>query len=129
MRFPLRTVSSVWPAFLLLFAISGASPLAAQKEHKDHSDAAKQARRHERARKDAALPAVLMWDAGDHAQNLDLFDGPGGKKHALDPNGTYTFKEEILSQYNPKFDVIDQNGVRWRVKLGRKPSRRRRRLD
>ena len=49
---------------------------------------------------------------------LNLFYGVGGKEHAPDPQGTYTFVEEVLTQTQPKFDVKDANGVHWRVKLG-----------
>jgi hypothetical protein len=30
----------------------------------------------------------------------------------------FTFKEEDMTGTNPKFDVIDQDGVGWRVKMG-----------
>ena len=60
-------------------------------------------------------PAVMWRDPGDIASR-DLFYGPGGKSH--EPHGVFTFKEEDMNGANPKFDVVDQDGVRWRVKLG-----------
>jgi len=65
----------------------------------------------------ADLPRVIIRDADDPA-TLDLFHGIGGTKDAPDPNGRYTFLEEDLEQTQPKFDVKDANGVRWRVKVG-----------
>ena len=46
----------------------------------------------------------------------NLFYGPGDKEHA--PHSTYTFIKEDLNGTNPKFDVRDENGVKWKVKLG-----------
>ena len=60
-------------------------------------------------------PAVLWQDPADIASR-DLYYGPGGKEHA--PHTTYTFLKEDLNGTNPKFDVRDENGVKWRVKLG-----------
>jgi hypothetical protein len=60
-------------------------------------------------------PPVLWRDPGDIASR-DLFYGPGGKAH--EPQGTFTFDKEDMNGTNPKFDVVDENGVKWRVKLG-----------
>ena len=59
--------------------------------------------------------AVLWRDPVDIASR-DLFYGPGGKAH--EPRGTFTFDKEDMDGTNPKFDVVDQDGVKWRVKLG-----------
>ena len=64
---------------------------------------------------DKKYPAVL-WREPSDISSRDLFYGPGGKEHA--PSGTFTFQSEDMSGTNPKFDVIDQEGVHWRVKLG-----------
>ena len=32
--------------------------------------------------------------------------------------GTFTFDKEDIDGSNPKFDVVDQDGVQWRVKMG-----------
>ena len=50
--------------------------------------------------------------------SLDLMYGAGGKAHAPDPAGTFTFVNEDPIASNPKFDVIDGQGVEWKVKLG-----------
>jgi hypothetical protein len=60
-------------------------------------------------------PAVLWRDPGDIASR-DLYYGPGGKAHQ--PSGTFTFEKEDTEGSNPKFEVVDQDGVQWRVKLG-----------
>ena len=62
-----------------------------------------------------AVPAYLWHDPTD-ISSRDLYYGPGGKEHA--PHTTYTFIKEDLNGTNPKFDVRDENGVKWRVKLG-----------
>jgi hypothetical protein len=60
-------------------------------------------------------PAVLWREPHDIATR-NLFYGPGGKEH--EPKGTFTFESEDTNGTNPKFDVVDQDGVKWRVKLG-----------
>ena len=62
-------------------------------------------------------PAVIWRDPGDIA-SLNLFYGAGGKGHAPDPNATFTFVSEDLQATSPKFDVEDEQGVVWKVKLG-----------
>src|SRR5262249_5550908 len=54
-------------------------------------------------------------------KTLNLFYGAGGKEHAPDPQGKFTFLKEDLKQTSPKFDVEDKQGVRWRIKLGQEP--------
>ena len=63
----------------------------------------------------AEASAVLWRDPGDIA-SLDLFYGPGGKAH--EPRGPFTFDKEDMNGTNPKFDVIDADNVKWKVKLG-----------
>jgi hypothetical protein len=47
----------------------------------------------------------------------NLFYGPGGKEDQ--PQGSaFTYEKEDLHGTNPKFDVRDQDNVKWRVKLG-----------
>src|SRR5215472_8657055 len=66
----------------------------------------------------AAPPAgpAVMWREPADIASRDLYYGPGGKEHA--PHGTFTFEKEDLQNANPKFDVVDEDGVKWRVKLG-----------
>jgi hypothetical protein len=60
-------------------------------------------------------PAV-MWTNPSDIESRDLFYGPGGRGHV--PSGTFTFVKEDLEGTNPKFVVKDQDGVKWKVKLG-----------
>ena len=61
-------------------------------------------------------PAAVVWhDRGDAAE-LDLIGGPGGKAH--EPGNVLKFIEESDGGTSPKFEVEDEHGVRWKVKLG-----------
>jgi len=63
-----------------------------------------------------AETAVVLWrDRGDMAA-LNLLDGPGGKARA--PGTDFTFIAESRSGTAAKFDVTDENGAQWKVKLG-----------
>ena len=59
--------------------------------------------------------AALWRDPSDLA-GLNLRYGSGGEDHQ--PRGTFTFLQEDSEGSNPKFDVRDENGVKWKVKLG-----------
>jgi hypothetical protein len=60
-------------------------------------------------------PAVLWRDPID-ISTRNLLYGAGGEKHQ--PHTKYTFVKEDLDGTNPKFVVRDENGVKWKVKLG-----------
>lgn len=61
-------------------------------------------------------PTAVLWREPKDIASRNLFYGPGGSAHV--PQGKFTFVEENLAGSSPKFDVIDQNGVRWKVKMG-----------
>ena len=61
------------------------------------------------------VASILWLDRGDIASR-DLFYGPGGKEHR--PHSIYTFVKEDFKGSNPKFDVRDEHGIKWKVKLG-----------
>jgi hypothetical protein len=63
----------------------------------------------------ASGPAV-MWREPVDIRSRDLYYGPLGKEHV--PHGTFTFVKEDLDGSNPKFVVTDQDGHKWKVKLG-----------
>jgi hypothetical protein len=71
-----------------------------------------------------ALPAfaqqagttIALWSDRGDAAALDLLNGPGGKEHQ--PGTRFKFIEETKGGTSPKFVVEDENGVRWKVKLG-----------
>jgi hypothetical protein len=60
-------------------------------------------------------PAVL-WREPTDIRSRNLFYGAGGKEH--EPHGPFTFVKEDLDGSSPKFTVEDQDGKKWKVKLG-----------
>jgi hypothetical protein len=63
-----------------------------------------------------ATPRVL-WQPPIDLASRNLLYGPGGREHQ--PRGKFKFIEEDLSGTKPKFNVEDEQGVRWKVKLGK----------
>lgn len=59
--------------------------------------------------------AGLWLDRGDIA-SLNLLYGSGGKEHQ--PAGKFTFVKEDKEGGSPKFEIVDEQGVRWKAKLG-----------
>jgi hypothetical protein len=57
----------------------------------------------------------LWQDRGSPAE-LDLTAGSGGKAAA--PGMHFQFIKESMAGTSPKFDVEDENGTKWKVKLG-----------
>jgi hypothetical protein len=107
-------------AILAMLAFSIPARTQESGKEKTKNAALEASKRLERAEAAASLPAIITHDPGD-LPTLDLYYGAGGKEHAPDPNGTYTFLEEDLKQTSPKFDVVDAQGEKWRVKLGAEP--------
>jgi hypothetical protein len=62
-----------------------------------------------------AATAVLWTEPADWATR-DLYYGIGGKQHQ--PHGPFAFVKEDMNGTNPKFDVTDSDGTKWKVKLG-----------
>jgi hypothetical protein len=60
-------------------------------------------------------PAVLWREPVDIASR-NLFYGPGGEAHA--PHSEAKFEKEDMNGTSPKFDIVDEDGVKWRVKMG-----------
>src|SRR5581483_8365896 len=88
----------------------------AQKKKEKGKDAAAPSEKKAKAIESAAaLPAVLWREPTDIATR-DLYYGQGGKEQA--PQGKFTFVEEDPGGSNPKFEVKDESGQRWKVKLG-----------
>jgi hypothetical protein len=58
----------------------------------------------------------VLWREPASIASRNLFYGPGGPEHQ--PRGRFTFVEEDLEGTNPKFVVQDEDGVKWKVKLG-----------
>lgn len=103
-----RTKNRMFFAMMLMLLALPASLTAAQK-HKDKEMG-----------NAANLPEVIWRDPGDVA-SLNLLYGAGGKEHAPDANGKFTFVKEDKQGTSPKFDVTDEQGIEWKVKLGQEP--------
>jgi len=71
-----------------------------------------------------ALPTFAQWAGTKVALSaewgniaaLDILNGPGGEQHQ--PGTNFKFIEESNSGTSPKFFVEDENGAKWKVKLG-----------
>ena len=63
-----------------------------------------------------AVDPLYLWQNPGDIRSRDLLYGSGGKEHQ--PHGPFTFLKEDMDGTNPKFDVRDQDGVKWKVKLG-----------
>ena len=63
----------------------------------------------------AGRAAVIWHDRGDPA-TLDLMNGPGGQDG--EPGADFTFVKEVNTGTSPKFDVQDERGTTWKVKVG-----------
>jgi hypothetical protein len=57
-----------------------------------------------------------LWRQPKDIPSENLLYGRGGKDH--EPHGPFTFADEDLDGTNPKYNVRDQDGVKWKIKLG-----------
>jgi hypothetical protein len=66
----------------------------------------------------ATTQAVLteLWRQPKDIASENLLYGPGGRNH--EPHGPFSFVSEDLDGTNPKYDVRDEDGVKWKIKLG-----------
>jgi hypothetical protein len=65
---------------------------------------------------EARVSTAALWsDRGDVA-SLDLLNGAGGKEHQ--PTGKFTFVKEDKSGTSAKFEIVDEQGIKWKAKLG-----------
>ena len=58
-----------------------------------------------------------LWQEPSAIARRDLFLGPGGSE-MRPKNSTFTFVARDMGGWSPGFDVRDQEGVEWSVKLG-----------
>jgi hypothetical protein len=103
-----RAKTRLYFTIMLMFLVLSAS-LTAQKKDKSKKNG-----------NAANLPGVIWRDPGDVA-SLNLLYGAGGRGHAPDPNGKFIFVKEDAQGTSPKFEVTDDQGVHWKVKLGQEP--------
>jgi hypothetical protein len=66
----------------------------------------------------AAAGKAILWQEPTDIASRDLVYGAGGKKHEPNAEGKFVFDKEDLKGTNPKFTVKDQDGTKWKVKLG-----------
>jgi hypothetical protein len=67
------------------------------------------------SKEEVTAPAVL-WRNPTDITSRNLFYGPGGKEH--EPHTHFTFIKEDLDGTNPKYVLRDEDGVKWKAKLG-----------
>jgi hypothetical protein len=63
-----------------------------------------------------ASPNQLIWSDPGDIGSKNLLYGSGGEKDQ--PHPPVTFEKEDVEGSNPKFDVRDADGTKWKVKLG-----------
>jgi hypothetical protein len=73
-------------------------------------------RKQETRKEITATGPAILWNNPADLESRNLFYGPGGSGHV--PHGTFTFIKEDLDGTSPKFVVIDEAGVKWKVKMG-----------
>ena len=61
-------------------------------------------------------PNAILWQNPGDIGARNLFYGPGGKEDQ--PKEPLTFEKEDTGGTNPKFDVQDSAGIKWKAKLG-----------
>ncbi len=64
----------------------------------------------------APPPAGTLWTEPGDIASRNLYYGSGGE--GGQPRGVMTFLKEDLAGSSPKFDVVDEAGTKWKVKLG-----------
>jgi hypothetical protein len=101
MRKSLRSLSAL-AACGLIWGFPPGSNEASAKKKQNHAE-------------ESAGPGSL-WTDPINLESRDLYYGSGGEKRA--PQGGITFQKEDLSGTNPKMDVTDEAGVKWKLKLG-----------
>jgi hypothetical protein len=65
---------------------------------------------------DPTAGVPVLWREPTDIKHRDLFYGPGGKEHQ--PPTIFTFVSEDLDGSNPKLNVRDTAGMKWKLKLG-----------
>jgi hypothetical protein len=91
-----------------------------QQGQKDKTKSGKKEEKQKKGEPTPRLPAVI-WHQTIDINQLNLFYGVGGKQDAPSADAKYKFKNEDMNGTSPKFDVEDDKGIKWRVKLGQEP--------
>ncbi len=107
---PVRPSSLVPFVFALLVLCSNLPSVHAQ-------EAAEKAPKSDKTTQSASSDKnPILWEDPGAIRTKDLFLGRGGEDHQ--PKPPYTFIKEDSNGTNPKFDVKDGEGKKWKVKLG-----------
>ena len=115
-RLLVNNVSGIGPK-LALAVLSGMTVLLAEtraNSPNDHNQGGEIGKFAKRAGLAHGLP--VLWRQPQDVDGRDLFYGPGGEGHQ--PGGRFTFVDEDLDGSNPKFNVRDDAGMKWKIKLG-----------
>lgn len=91
-----------------------------QQGKKEETKSEKKEEKHKKGEPIPRLRAVI-WHPTIDVNQLNLVYGAGGKEDAPSPDAKYKFKKEDMNGTSPKFDVEDDKGIKWRVKLGQEP--------
>lgn len=105
---------SVWKWALAGALVIPCITLPGQQRSKAHSLNTNQD--HDQPVPVARLHRSAIWHDPGRIAGLDLLNGQGGKSGQ--PVPPFKFEEEDMNGTNPKFDVRDAHGTKWRVKLG-----------
>ena len=104
-----RTLNSVLMIGLLISGVSSISQPFERQSFQDKQD-------NERPVESARLHHPVLWHDPGSIAKLNLYYGQGGADNL--PAAPFKFDSEDASGTNPKFNVLDGHGTKWRVKLG-----------
>ena len=107
--------------FAAAVSTSVIAPHAQAQDAKTSSSEAKKPKDNDRdVRSNADLWSQItrpvLWHGRSDISSLDLYAGQGGKDKM--PKPPFTFESEDMNGTNPKMDVRDAAGKKWRVKTG-----------
>jgi hypothetical protein len=91
-----------------------------EQGEKEETKSEKKEEKHKKGEPIPRLRAVI-WHPTIDVNQLNLFYGVGAKEEAPRPDAKYKFKKEDMDGTSAKFDVEDDKGIKWRVKLGQEP--------
>jgi hypothetical protein len=106
---------------LLVFGCLSASAQTARPAQQLMLLASEKSPSTDKSTKPAAKPALgagsgVIWREPTDIASRNLFYGPGGPDRL--PSGKLKFIKEDKNGVNPKFNVVDEAGVKWGVKFG-----------
>lgn len=106
----------VFACVFVPLALANATATAESRHATQDSKADSAAKDNDAPVASSLLKHPVLWKAPQRISSLDLYWGQGGEKHM--PVAPFTFLDEGKNGTNPKFDVSDANGTKWRCKLG-----------